>query len=610
MAANYTPRQLEILIGSDNQDWSAHYAQLSIGYQSLQETTGQGLIKITGELTINSGWSTPESVNPRFNASRWRPGQPVTIRARNDSNTGWIDPVFKYLLITAEPDPPSLTGGQLVVELGCKLAWADLFEFEDDQSGVTFGVAENCSAIASRLLQASEVAASEISLTAWPYSIDCPFGKDTQAIQNAQSFAAKAGELAWSNDARLLYQNPTGQIVDMQLNFTVGTPAASVAVGANDGQWEPVGESQQPTEVTRCAGKGFITQINYDPSPPPDETIGDLSDVVPGAPGNGIIQRTTYSNSVNGGDPGGSPAAPPTKVSTRQLEQRQAAVFQNPSAQLQLIVSETETETETYEGGLADATQARLLTTVTRLEVREGSRDPSGVQLQSRDVYRRTVTNTYDANDVVALLTDIEEEAEIVHDPDSQNKWTLRPVRSYSAEMLEISPGVYSKKELFGEARIIYDSAVDKSQQNIWAFRYRSQHTKAADSPSPPPTVRFDNGLSKVEKHYSGEADYTHRGGATGRTRNRSVEVPFGFSDTQMTTMAEKCRDLFVGRWLGDAIQLELTDALLTLPPLPQVSVLHNSSTFVYLADSLSFEFTERQASAACSGIWISGGYA
>ncbi|MEL6250231.1 MAG: hypothetical protein AAFR15_19745, partial [Cyanobacteria bacterium J06627_15] len=231
MVANLVNRRHRVLIGTDQQDWSAYYGAVEVGYSSLDDG---GLIEITATLTLLNLVGVPESLDPRQNPSRWRPGQPVYLQVRNDADTGWIDPFYARLIITEEPASPA--DERLTLELGCKLFWADLFELDDEQSGVIFGQAETADVIATRLLQASEVAGGDIALSVWPYSIDYPFGKE-----GGGSFAAQAGELAWSNDARYLYQDAAGQVRDRQLSLTsAGSAIAQVTVGTNEAVWTPL----------------------------------------------------------------------------------------------------------------------------------------------------------------------------------------------------------------------------------------------------------------------------------------------------------------------------------------------------------------------------------
>lgn len=141
-ASDIRSRKLQVFIGSDLQDWSLAYRQFSVNYSSLLDQGTRGLIKVEGDLTLVSV-NPPESMSPRRNPIRWRPGQPVYIQARNDADTAWVDAWFSRLILTKEPAEPTVNG-VLTLSLGCKLRWADSFQLDDDQSGVDFGVGQNC----------------------------------------------------------------------------------------------------------------------------------------------------------------------------------------------------------------------------------------------------------------------------------------------------------------------------------------------------------------------------------------------------------------------------------------------------------------------------------
>ncbi|NEQ55187.1 MAG: hypothetical protein F6K11_34545, partial [Leptolyngbya sp. SIO3F4] len=142
-----------------------------------------------------------------------------------------------------------------------------------------------------------------------------------------------------------------------------------------------------------------------------------------------------------------------------------------------------------------------------------------------------------------------------------------------------------------------------------WAFQVSSSE-KTASSENKPPAVEFyDGGTNAAEVHYEGEAYFTPRGGTSGRNRERLYTLEFGFSNLQMVTMSALHRGLLIGRHLGDEIELEINDALLTTPPLPEIHAVDGPDTYKYLGDALSMEFTNTQATAHCVGIWMDGGY-
>jgi hypothetical protein len=599
MVAKVCARALQVFIGEDAQDWSAHYESLTIGDNALDES---GLIKITGELVIRDAVSVPESVDPRENPSRWRPGVPVRFKVRNDANSAWIDPRFAYCTVLAESDPKK----PLTLQVGCTLAWKDTANFDGDESAVLYGNAENCDLVAARLLQASGIDAGDISLSTWPYALAYPVGKEGN-----RSFLSQAGQLAWSNDGRLVYQNASGTITQKTLDFTPAVAIVTVAKGANDPiSWEPLRDPQAPAETTKVAAVGYeLEDLDYS-DPIIDEETDDLSNYAPTLSGRGVVSRITATITVDAGDPGASPdPIPPThhtNIETRQLE---AIIFQVPTIPGQLLLFEESDVEKTYESGLTDPSKAKLVNVVETLQRREKAMVPDGVFSNMRTIFEKTINITYDTDESILSIAEVTEEAEIIYDPDSENPWIMRVTNSLTTSWEKIGSNRWIKVEESAIAKIAEDSNADKYAQNIWALKKRSRRYPASRNNAPPSVDFFDAEYSEEEIHYSGTATHAHRGGPTGRTKEQLFVLPYGFSDSQCSGMATKYRDLMIGRNLGEGGPLELSDALLQSPPLPEIHVVEDGTTYKYLADSLSFEFTQGSAKAYCAGIWIAGGY-
>ncbi len=610
MVAIATPRRLRVLIGSDQQDWSNQLRSLSAQFDSLPDN-GEALVTISSTIVLDATYTVPESINSRDNPARWRRGNPVYVQVRNDADDAWIDPFFARLIIQREPDPP--VDRQITLDLGCKLAWADLFEFEGEQTGTVFGSSEACNLPAARLLEASQVSAGDISLNTWPYQIAYPSGKNTQ------SFAGQAGQLAWSNDARYLYQGSNGQIVDGQLTFTPQAAIATMTIGTNDIAWEPSPSAEQPAEETKAAASGFDITDTNDATPEVIEVTGDFNDYDPSAFGTGVIYRHTVTTVNSDGDSVGPPITSPTSSVTTLIEDLEINIFQDPGINTQLVQHTNETIAKTYESGLSEPIgQAKLISVIETRQQQEKSIVADGVFGNMQTIYRKTTTFTY-TDEVVTQVTESIEEAEIVYNPLSALPWQLRESRLTQTDFISIAPGAYKIRERVGIARIASKSTVNENISNPWALTFRTKTIPASDRNRPPQTEFYDGGLKSNLRHYEAIASYTPRGGSTGRNLKRLYEVPFGFSNAQMTIMASIYRDLTVGRHLGDLIELPSTDALVTSGPLPTVQVIDLTGVYTYLADSLTFDWASEAGafgfpriteSMACSGIWVSGGYA
>ena len=598
-----TPSQrLRILIGADQQDWSDAYTLFEANYESLGDSSDLGLIKVLGTLTISNIYTNPESLNPRVNPTRWRPGTPVYVQARNDADTAWLDTWFSRLRILEEPAAPGL--GSLTVGLGCLLAWSDTFQLDADKSGVSFGTAETTDQIAARLLQASDIPASNISLSTWPYSLAYPFGKDTD------SFTGKAGELAYSNDWRYLYQNTAGNITDGQLSLTPSSPIAMATIGQNDIVWEPLPDPQQPPELTKVAGIGYDLSTAENPRVVVVPVEGNFADYDPNAAGQGVIERTTTTDSFNAGDPNTNPVAAPTKTNRVHVFSIEALIFQNPGIPTQLVEYTDKVTIRTYETGFTNPIkQAKLVSVVETFRQREKSIIADGEFLNMRTLKVRRSDYSYDANDAISRIATAEEEAEIVYDELSANPWNLRPTLAENFRWAEYAPGRYDREDVVSRALITDRSDIDKATQNIWSSRTETIPYDRSEPNTPPATEYFDGGISEAEVHYEGTASFIHPGGPTGRNRERLYTVAFGFSNAQVVGMAIKHRNMLHGRHRADLVRLAINDTLLTTPPLPEIHVTYQEDTFKYLGDSLGVSFEGETATAECHGIWIDGGY-
>ena len=588
-----TSRYLKLLIGADLQDWSESVGPVVLSWESLDT----GLIKTTGRVDIVQCSANPESVDPRSNPARWRPGQTLRLQVHDDSGA-WADHPMGRLFILDDPDPP-IDGGGITLSVGCWLAWADSFEFDGDETGVALGTGEASNLVASRLLQAQGIPSGSISLSTWPYTLDWPKGKSGQS-----SYVAQAADLAYSNDYRYLYQNPAGTVTQGQLSLTPATPTVTITLGTNDVLWQPSRDPQRPVEEVKAAGVGYDIEALESGTSETTATFGNKSDYAgTSCTGSGIVE--TLRTSTEWDDSGD----PITYTSSTTLGALRGAVYANPadtSLPCDLLEWQEVTTVRSYDAGTK-----RLEQVVEQTRQREATLAAgTGVPLQWRTAKLVTTTYSYSDEETISATVTTEQVAEVVMDSASDNPFNLRVVRQEAKRWRKVGE-LWELSESVGVARIARDSGVDKFSSNIWALITESSPPRLASdgSTAPPKTEFWGEGVTEKERHYEGIAAWVHPGGATGRTRKRLYTVPFGFSNAQMEGLAEKHRDLLVGRNLGAAIELPISDALLTAPPLFQVDVVDDGTTYSYLADGVTWAHAGDQASVFATGIWIGGGY-
>ncbi len=597
MPAVYPVRQLRILIGADQQDWSAYYGVFTVGYESLSEESDPGKIPITAQLEIKPSWGNPESIDPLANPTRWRVGQDVYIQTRNDADDAWLDTPYSRLKIVALPSRPGR--GSLLLELGCKILSNNQSKFDDDRSGIIYGQAETADAVAQRLLEASDLTAGDISLTTWPYSLDRPIGKRGQ-----NSYLNQAADLAYANNWHYLHQNSSGQIVATELSLASTGAIATVTIGQNDITYEPLPDPERPAEVTKVSGLGYELDTIDNPSVDIEEETGDFNDISPNSFGEGIFTRTITTESFTTG-------ANPTKTKRVQVFKAEALMFQNPTIPSQLREETDETEIFIFETGKIDPTTARQTRRI-RTKLQNGrTLDPTDEIFNMREIERDDEDVTYGSSEPMTRYQLNSTQAEIILDKNSTNPWNKVTVEDLDFNWSEHKTGKFDRTDKTKQPLLRIRSNIDRGLSNPTALSTRTRNYNRSQPNKPFDTVYFDAGIDEGETEFTDEVKHMPPGGPAGYEKERLYTVARGMAfSAAMPILAAKHRDLAIGRERGYLIELAVNDALLQSPPFPETDVVDtDSQTYTYIGDALSFEFTPTSTTAGCSGIWISGGY-
>lgn len=597
-------RKLKVFIGSDQQDWSQSYRSFVVAQDGPSE---QGYSRATGTLVLQEDALSPESIDPRTNPARWRPGQVVRIEMPNDSG---VYELHRHgtLRILEEPEPPTPTNRTLVLEVGCELSWRDTFEFDQDASGVAMGTLENCATVASRLLQASGIDAGAISLGSWPYDLGYPVPKQ------GGGFISQAGELAFSNDFRVLYCDFNGVVQSWALpsQATAAAAAADVTVtlGVNDvGEtFFPLRDPQQPAEELKAVGVGYELLPASTDNTTVDETLDDLGNYVPNASGIGVVHRTTVNEAWS------IPAtnldtSTVTKTVTTQVEELRVTTWIDPGSTPSDLILDNETvEVTRYAATPVPKRLERVDRTVRR---REASMVVSATPLNFREVETSSMVVNYDELESPESVTVEEWKAEVLLDKYSSTPWTMKLIRRETLSWEELSPDRWRKTTRQEIARIAEDSGVDRFVSNIWSRKTKTQRQTSSTGNCQPQRTEFWEGeTARKEQHYEGLATYVHRGGPTGRSRKRLIRVPYGFSDAQCAAIAARFNELLEGRYYGHKLELPISDALVAAGPFPRVDVVAPDGTqYKFVANSLVWSHEAEEAVVLAAGIWVGGGY-
>ena len=591
--ANLVSRRLKVLIGADSQDWSFSQVSIVLGYDSIDET---GLIKVTGQIEIQPDLLNPESIDPRINVIRWRPGQPVRLQIA-DSTGSFVDHPLGHLQILKEP-PPLQRGGSLTLDVGCWLAWMDAQGPDGDQSGVDFGTSTNTATVAQALLEADDIPAASINLGSWTYSIAVPAAKE------GGSYTGVAGELAYSNDFRYLYVDKAGVVRSRQLLFATGVPVVTITLGENDSEYSPLGNPASPAEVYRVDGAGTEVSPLANPITDQNVEVGDAAMLGPGQAGSYQV-TTNYTDSYVY-----NPTAV-TRTSQVQVLAPPELVYLDPAGVIGNTQSYLVTETKTYDASLKPH---RLLSIVKTIQRPQGAFNlNASPKTSDRTLTTITTTFTY-TDDVVSKVVVIQDDLEILHHETSANPYNPQTVRKQTRTWTPQGNGEFKYNEANQIAAILNNSATDTTQTNLWALMIAPPSAPSAGGRgenAPPATEYWEGPFVETEKQYSGQATFTHPGGSSGRTRTAPITVPFGFSNAQCAAMAALHRDLAVGEYRGMSIKLPITDALIAADfPLFQIDVIDGGTTYSYLANGVSWEHTPNESAVYCQGLWLTGGYA
>ena len=604
---NLTARKLRVRIGADLQDWSAAVSAFTAEESGLSE---DGLKQVEGQLFIKPIPNPPESIDPYENPSRWRPGTPVLIEVTGDGG-GWIVPRYGRLFILEEPDFPD-PGQGINVQVGCRLTWHNTYEFDDDATGLV-GTPINSATVAQRLLEANEIASEDISLGTWPYDLSIPEGKGPNG-----SFIQQAGELAYANDWRYLYQNVSGTIVSAALNLGIASPLITITLGTNDVLYQPAKvDTAGPPDVLRVAAESVAFGPVQNPAIEVSEVIGDKSEITYDDPffglqscyGTGPIARSTtqvwwdaenhYTETI---EEGIFYALTVTDFGWRIGSGCGLVPFKRTLVQK-----------------IYDPTDKRLLRTVTSVWQRGFTLSKafnygalSSSNLNIPRLLERTVERYYPADNEV--LERIETEKEVA-------LWTLNPNASGRrgfpddpARMINLGTSITKWKNIGGNTwqksstELLPKSQFDSSPEgNPATVRPNISTSISNTGNNQPPRLEFwDYDNTESSEEFVAELTYTIPGGGSGRTRKRLYTLPYGFSQEQCENIANLHLGLIAGRHRAALIEFPVSDALLTAAPLfPCNVVLPSGEIRHYRIDALAWEHTANQAKVAGVGILV-----
>jgi len=567
MPVHIGSRLLRVLIGSDEQDWSLAVAA-PVQLERRQLRSGD-FLGINGTITILPGIGL-ESIDPQVNPARWRPGQPVRIQITNSLGS-YVDHPCGRLYILEEPEFPE-PGGSITLELGCELTWKSGWEFDRDATGITIGTATNCGTITSTLLQANGISAGNISIPTQPYSLAIPDGKGP-----SDNFIGQAAELLYANDWHILYQATNGTITASELSFAISaSPTVTITEGTDDLLRQGTKVEAAPAELIKVVGQGVATSSAENPSVSVEEVEGDRGQFsVDGTTcvGTGVISRaitrTEWEERVDD----------ILYRTTVYLEAPRSAVAKDPTKTGGLpcsMINWKQIITTRLYDLPADGGKLKSITETTNQRRFTLTGDDVEPILSFQTVKLITTTPTY-SDESVTRLTEAWRQV-------GSNTWRKTSTTKLPKALENAAPGV-----------------------SPFSLTLQSGTTTTSTGANQPPRAEvWDGGLIDKDLEFTGTATYTPPGGASGYTKKEQKDLRYGFSDTQCEIIARKHVALNAGRHRAALLQLPITDALLSAPPLFQVDYVDSAGdTYHYLADGVVWEHGEDRIEVFCTGIQL-----
>ncbi|MEM9118518.1 MAG: hypothetical protein AAGD09_11615 [Cyanobacteria bacterium P01_F01_bin.56] len=595
---NISARKIRVFIGDDAQDWSPCAGRFVSGKASIGE---DGLVGLEATLDIQKKHLAPESLDPENNPARWRPGQLVKVQYPN-SVGAYVDHPLGHLYILTEPEYDD-EAKILPLNLGCWLAWGDSQEPADDVSAIQVGVAEDVSVICQRYLEAAGIPTASINLGGpWGYAKALPVTKPSG------SYIAKAGELAYAADFRVLYQDKTGIVRAHQVTTTAKpTPDLTLDLNTEKLRFARLSDPQEPVEIVRVAGVGeTVTQVQ-----------NDISDPQPGATSDTLSEESYTLNEDELIGRGVIAPANPDRTSRRRtrLRVREDAelVWESGNGGTTRITTGDTTRLNYYEvppDQPDNSWPRRNFYNFSYSEKAKGLSDGDESAIPER--FREESTNkTHDPDGNVVKIVDAVWAREKEFDPNGGISW--RKIRETTQEWIKEGTGLYAYKSTEKAARITLNPNAGLAGGDKWqlvdARPPEFIPAKGKGENEPPPADEWEGPYKTEFQDYAAEVTWVHRGGATGRNRTRTFQLPdgLGFSNGQCNYMATQWRNILPGRKRGRLVQLKLSNALLTLDaPFPEIQVLCLDGYIrTYLLDGIAFEHNNLSHFGEAVGILI-----
>lgn len=585
-------RQNSTIIGGQN--WSDFIVEFAPIRGALEE---DGILSVTGTMTIAKHPDNPSSIDPLLNAALWKRSQSVRLQVANDAGT-LIDHPFGYLFILKVPIL-STDGQLLTVEVGDYLALANKREVPGDNSGVTLGTAVDFSVICQNYLESAGIPTANINLgSAWGYDKAISIPKDNF---NA---LAMAGKIAYASDFRVLYQDSAGVVRVHQVTVTPGTPSLSFNASVIPAEWlEPEFQPATAPELVKVEAVGeTVTAVT---TPITDtQSSTDLE----------IFTSSSYVFSSFGEYIFGNLTITISNVDARREEQRrekqpESVVFGN-SSSIKVVTDDT-IDRYFYEDIGTGSGPYRLKAKISVSEQAAGIID--GDENAIPETYRIVFEGwEFDSDGVITShnVTTYARQKEYAPDDTFGLQWRI--IKSFDEDWQEQTTNSYKYQAVTKVAAVTQSQSFNAlNDSNKWALRttaFEGKPAREQGDNTPPAPDLWEGPYNITEQNYSGQATYTPPGGASSITATEVIEITegLGISDAVCASMAAKWAQIYGGKEYAMALTLPVNDALLAIDsPLFQVTYTVDGRVRTYLVDAQAYSHTFDESICEALGILI-----
>lgn len=627
MTVNAGACRLKVLIGDDQQDWSARRKSFDVGFPMRDRG---GLLPITGTLTLTYWQYAPEDMNPRVNPQRWQRGQVIRVQVLNESGVFEPHPCG-LLYILKEPLPPHPDAPALTLQVGCKLALKDYAEPANDKSGIVLGTATSRTDAIANILAAAGITTLTGTIPAYPIAHPLP--------RLGGSYVQQAGKVAYAG-FKALWQDNAGtiQTADLRLN-PASAPTVDITIGVGGGEiiYQPSEGAETPVEELRCVG---VDRIGIDTwrcldSLPAEQYSTEVSG---GAASTRILRRTTTVDCQ-----GLNEAGQFYKSREEVVEETANVVYpaEEPGS-LRLTFSSRTTTTYLYEPGLtgrllsierrivrplaaavaawwanlSDVQKSHYFRTqpTPSLEERttfnyqdyptpqDGSvADQYAFNYQSQVVAGQTVASRAPIAAIATNedLTNVDPLA-LVPSGLTQESWAK--VRGYEWQKRTITQAPFIQANPDAAA-----SSTSISSKIALVTTDDQTDISAAGGQQPSAPERRPDRYTEIEIQVKGRALFGTLAGANEQKRNRTIEVEYLVAGDQAAAIARTEGALLIGRRQGQTILVPWSALFLAHPePLPLWRCTEkDGATYVYQADAIHYTHDEDRAIVGCNGVWL-----